>query len=96
MLISRRLNERGYAGEGKYSTVLQTTHRVGNHSLMVTSNHSGKEWSATVSVWTCQRFETGWSMLFQINDGVAWANYDELHERLIEKAEILLTDSSEG
>jgi hypothetical protein len=31
-----------------------------------------------------------WRMLFEINSGVQWFDYDDLHERLIEKAKILL------
>lgn len=89
MQISRSLQER-YAGQGLYNTTYQTTHKIGDYSLMVTSTHTGSEWSAHVSVWTCQLFKMGWTMLFSINEGIEWHAYDSLHEQLIEKAKILL------
>ena len=96
MQISRELKGRQHAGNGEYSTTLQTTHKIGDYSLMVTSTHTqsdnsdGPSWSGHVSVWTVQLFRTGWTMLFAINEGIEWHAYDSLHEQLIEKAKILL------
>jgi hypothetical protein len=43
-----------------------------------------------VNIWAWERRGPYWSMLFQINEGIKFKDYDELHDQLIEKAKILL------
>lgn len=89
--VSKRVTERSESIHQAVATVVQTTHKVAGHSVMVTTTHTLDKWDACVSVWSFRDFKEGWNMLFSANENIEWHSYDSLHEQLVEKAELLLT-----